>query len=314
VEAILGRWSAARPHDHPGVRTLVMRVISQGERALHCELDLPPGMTRGSGPYPAVIFAHDRDSNGRSPHTVPISRRLAKRHVIGVRLDFTGHGQSEGRPQHATDECLLADLRAVMENVRILQEVDPRRIGLNGAGSAGRAVLRFASAEPTVAALVIRGPLAGGEIEGARQVRAPTLLIHGEHDPEIARLDLLDPPVVIDPTAGSDPVTAMMSAMDWSSVNARCLRQPALEPSSVGRDTRNRLRVVHHDAAIVRAASAGTVLRGAARAAVPQRRRALCAASRHVAGPGVMSGTIPAIAVHVEAVVAVKAATGLVKP
>ncbi len=188
VEAILGRWSAARPHDHPGVRTLVMRVISQGERALHCELDLPPGMTRGSGPYPAVIFAHDRDSNGRSPRTLPISRRLAKRNVIGVRPDFTGHGRSEGRPEDATPECLLADLRAVMENVRILQEVDPRRIGLNGAGTAGRLALRFASAEPAVAALVVRGPLAGGEIDGARVVRAPTLLIHGEHDPEIARL------------------------------------------------------------------------------------------------------------------------------
>jgi putative phosphoribosyl transferase len=188
VEQVLARWAAARPHHHPGVRTLVLRVISGGTRVLHCELDLPPGMTRGSGPFPAVIFAHDREGDGRSPHTVPISRRLAKRQVIGVRPDLTGHGRSEGRPEDATEECLLADLRAVLENVRILQEIDPARIGLSGAGTGGGLALRFAETEPAIAAIVVRGPLAGGELDAARRGRAPTLVIHGEHDPEVARL------------------------------------------------------------------------------------------------------------------------------
>ncbi len=35
---------------------------------------------------------------------------------------------------------------------------------------------------PGVAALVIRGPASGGEIEAARRITAPTLLIHGERD------------------------------------------------------------------------------------------------------------------------------------
>jgi len=188
VETTLQRWAASRPEQHVGVKTLVMRVIAEQERILHCELDLPPGATRGSGPYPAVIFAHGLESDGRSPRTVPVSRRLAKRDVVGVRMDFTGHGRSEGSSADATNERMLADLRTVLENVRILQEVDPDRIGLNGAGSAGDVVTQLASEEPGIVAMVIRGPLSGGEIRNANDVQAPTLLIHGEHDPELNKV------------------------------------------------------------------------------------------------------------------------------
>ncbi len=164
VETTLQRWAAGRPEQHAGVKTLVMRIVAEQERVLHCELDLPPGATRGSGPYPAVIFAHGSESDGRSPRTVPVSRRLAKRDVVGVRLDFTGHGRSDGTPADATDERMLADLRTVFENVQILQEVDPARIGINGAGTAGNLALQFAAEQPAVAAMVIRGPLGSGEI------------------------------------------------------------------------------------------------------------------------------------------------------
>ena len=188
VETILQRWAVARPEQHAGVKTLVMRVVAEQQRVLHCELDLPPGMSRGSGPYPAVIFTHDRDSDGRSPRTVPISRRLAKRNVIGVRMDFTGHGRSDGSIEEGTDDRMLADLRTVFENVQNLHEVNPSRIGINGAGTGGAIALRFAAERRDTAAMVIRGPLTGGEIQAARTVGVPTLLIHGEHDPEPAGL------------------------------------------------------------------------------------------------------------------------------
>ncbi len=188
VETMLQRWAAGRPEQHAGVKTLVMRIVAEQERVLHCELDLPPGATRGSGPYPAVIFAHGSESDGRSPRTVPVSRRLAKRDVVGVRLDFTGHGRSDGTPADATDERMLADLRTVFENVQILQEVDPARIGNNGAGTAGTLALQFAAEQPAVAAMVIRGPLGTGEIHSTHNVQAPTLLVHGEHDPELSKL------------------------------------------------------------------------------------------------------------------------------
>ena len=188
VETTLQRWATSRPEQHAGVKTLVMRLVAEQERVLHCELDLPPGTTRGSGPYPAVIFAHGRESDGRSPRTVPVSRRLAKRDIVGVRMDFTGHGRSEGSPADATDERMLADLRTVLENVRILQEVDPDRIGINGAGTGGDIATQLASEDPGIAAMVIRGPLTGGEIRNTNHVQVPTLLIHGEHDPELHTL------------------------------------------------------------------------------------------------------------------------------
>ncbi len=182
VEVLLQRWAASRPEQHPGVKTIVMPIIAQEQRVLHCEIDLPPGTTRGSGPYPAVLFAHSFESDGRSPRTMPVSRRLAKRGVIGVRMDMTGHGRSEGTIQQATPERMLTDLRTVYDNVRILSEIDPGRIGINGSGTGAMIALQFAAEHPEIAALVIRGPLSGGELAAASLVRAPTLLIHAERD------------------------------------------------------------------------------------------------------------------------------------
>ncbi len=186
VASTLERWSASRPEQHAGVKTLVARFPTTQGRVIHCELDLPPGTKRGSGPYPAVIFAHGLESDGHSPRSVPISRRLAKRGIIGVRMDFTGHGRSEGSPQDATGKQMLADLRAVFENVRNLEEVDSQQIGLNGSGTGGMIALCFAASTSDVAALVLRGPVFDRDLREARQVTAPTLLIHAERDTALA--------------------------------------------------------------------------------------------------------------------------------
>ncbi|MHC4416862.1 MAG: phosphoribosyltransferase family protein [Planctomycetota bacterium] len=189
VEQILQKWASERPEEHPGVKTLVLRVVSEQERVIHCELDLPPGAIRGSGPYPAVIFAHGVESDGRNRRTILISRRLAKRGVIGVRLDFTGHGRSDGSVQDATPARMLADLRTVHENVCIMDEIDSARIGLNGSGSGGLIALHVAAEQPNISAMVIRGPVSGGEMEAAHHVKAPTLLIHAEHDSGMQTLE-----------------------------------------------------------------------------------------------------------------------------
>ena len=182
VESTLERWSAARPEHHLGVKTLVTRFPTSDGRVIHCELDLPPGTQRGSGPYPAVIFAHGVDSDGRNPRSIPISRRLAKRGIVGVRMDFSGHGRSEGNPIDATTEQMLADLRAVFENVCFLDEVDSQQIALNGSGTGGMIALCFAASSSDVAALVLRGLVCDRDLREARRVTAPTLIIHAERD------------------------------------------------------------------------------------------------------------------------------------
>lgn len=182
VVAILQNWVNARPAQSAAGKTLAMRLHNSRKNVLTCELDLPPGLTRGSGPYPAVIFAHGFESDAKSPRSLPISQRLAKRGIIGVRMNFTGHGTAEGTVEDATEEQMLADLRSVYDAVRGLTEVDPSKIALNGAGTGAMIALRFAAKEPAVAAVVVRGPVCGNEAAVAHCVHAPTLLIHAEAD------------------------------------------------------------------------------------------------------------------------------------
>lgn len=181
VLAIAQQWMAERPQPQ-GVKTIPMKLQASAGHALMCEVDLPPGCTRGSGPYPAVLFAHDHESNARSPRNVMISQRLAKRNIVGVRLDFTAHGRSEGAPQQATDAQLLADLHVAFLSTAALAEVDGQRMGLIGSGTGAMIALHYAAQVPGVKSLVIRGPVCGRETEVARHITAPTLVIHGEAD------------------------------------------------------------------------------------------------------------------------------------
>lgn len=188
VCAILQRFAAGRPPQTTGVRTFHMRFLNDQQRAIHCCIDMPPGAARGGGRFPAVIFAHGFESDANSPRSIPISHRLAKRGVIGVRMSFTGHGQSEGTAADATEYRMLADLRCVCENIKHLAECDPARIGLNGSGTGGMIALRFAAQEPSIAAMVIRGPVCGNEIDAAGRVKAPTLIIHAEKDTALSNI------------------------------------------------------------------------------------------------------------------------------
>ena len=179
---LLERWIANRPQQQQGVKTIVVKLTGTRGQTIMCELDLPPTLTRGSGPYPAVIFSHGFESNARSSRSLTISRRLAKRDIIGVRMDFTGHGRSGGKIEDATDAQMLADLHVAYHSVMGLSEADPQRIGIVGSGTGGMIALYYAAQVPSVKALVIRGPVCGRETVAARQVKAPTLLIHAESD------------------------------------------------------------------------------------------------------------------------------------
>jgi putative phosphoribosyl transferase len=176
--------------DHPAamgegtgsIRTITARFATQGGHSLSCDIDLPAKMQRGSGPYPAVVFAHGFESNAQSPRSVAISRRLAQREIIGARLDFTGHGKSEGSMEAATDQQMLVDLHTVFQQISGLNEVDPESMGVVGSGTGGMIALHYAAQMPRVKALVIRGPVCGRETIAAHHVTAPTLIIHAEGD------------------------------------------------------------------------------------------------------------------------------------
>jgi len=179
VQGLVERWVRARPYQRQGVTTLAMKLHNDLGHMLAAEIDLPPGCTRGTGPYPAVIFAHGFESDSRSHRTLILSRRLAKRGIIGVRIDFTGHGQSEGSHEAATTERMYNDLKILLQTTRSLDEVDNDRIGVVGSGSGSTLALKLAADERALKALVIRGPMRGTEIGDAMLVASPTLMIYG---------------------------------------------------------------------------------------------------------------------------------------
>lgn len=185
IKAIIERWVKARPQQQPGVTTLAMKLYNDLGQMLSCEADLPPGTTRGSGPYPAVVFAHGFESDARSARTIPIAQRLAKRGIIAVRPDFTGHGHSEGELEDATEERLYNDLKIVVNAIRPLDEVDEDRLGLIGSGTGAMLALRL-GVDPRIKSIVVRGPMCGNEIDAALKVKAPTLLIYAEQETEFA--------------------------------------------------------------------------------------------------------------------------------
>jgi putative phosphoribosyl transferase len=194
VDAIISRWVTSRPEHKAGVRTIEMKIQNMRGKALSCEIDLPPGCARGSGPYPAVIFAHGHKSDGRNPRNVPISQRLAKRDIIGVRFDFTGHGRSEGEFTEATTQQMFNDLQVVVGAARNLTEVDPEQIGFCGSGTGGMLCLELTKHLEYVRTIVIRSPLTGGEIFCMREIKAPTLVLLAGLEESINRDETTDMP------------------------------------------------------------------------------------------------------------------------
>ena len=182
VHAIVERWVRSRPQQQLGVKTLAMKLYNDRGQMLCCEADLPPGMARGAGPFPAVVFAHGLESNGKSPRNLPISRRLAKRGIIGVRPDFTGHGRSEGTIEDATPARMYNDLKTVLNTIRPLDEVDAECIGVVGSGTGAILALNLVNEDPTINAAVVRGPMTGQELEAVQFVKTATMLIYAEQE------------------------------------------------------------------------------------------------------------------------------------
>jgi len=178
VCAYAREWSATRSHLRADVQTRIMSIEnSRGDR-LCCAIDMPPDGGRDRGPRPAVVFAHGMDSDANSPRNVPVSRRLATRGIIGVRMNYTGHGASGGLLEHATPVQCLQDLDRVCQTIYGLREVDSQQLGIVGSGVGGMLALHYAARVPQVRTLVIRDAVCGDESDAARRVHVPVLLIH----------------------------------------------------------------------------------------------------------------------------------------
>jgi putative phosphoribosyl transferase len=150
--------------------------------ALPGELSIPP---RATG---VVLFAHGSGSSRFSPRNQEVARRLRDAGLGTLLFDLLSEEEARDRSQVFDVQLLSSRLAAASASLHAREP--SLAIGYFGA-STGAAAALWAAADPTppVAAIVSRG----GRPDLARTrlaaVRAPTLLIVGEHDPEVLDLN-----------------------------------------------------------------------------------------------------------------------------
>jgi putative phosphoribosyl transferase len=156
--------------------------VSGGE--IQGDLGLP-SRARGT-----VIFAHGSGSGRGSPRNQRVARELEEVGLGTLLLDLLTREEAEidavtGR--YRFDIPRLAErLTASVDALASRPETAGTAVGIYGASTGGAAALMAAAARPdAVRAVVLRGArsdLAGPAI---RRVRAPTLFLVGELDPEV---------------------------------------------------------------------------------------------------------------------------------
>jgi predicted phosphoribosyltransferase/dienelactone hydrolase len=165
------------------------------------------------GPHPVVVFAHGWGSGKDSPRNVAVAEALRHQGLAAFLFDFTGHGDSEGTPGDSTSEQQVTDLTAAIDTLEKVADVDGRRLGVVGASSGAAVAVLAAARDARIRALALRSPNLTGAEASVAGVRAPTLLVVGEHDAPIrAALDPLlgrfGGPRVLEIVAGGDHLFA----------------------------------------------------------------------------------------------------------
>jgi predicted NUDIX family NTP pyrophosphohydrolase/predicted alpha/beta-hydrolase family hydrolase len=162
--------------------------IPAGEVTLTGDLEIPEN-SRG-----LVLFAHGSGSSRRSPRNQAVAEVLRDAGMATLLFDLlTPHEEVEDAYSgHLRFDIGLLSRRLAIVTKEIADDPRSRNLGLGyfGASTGGAAALRAAAAlGSTIGAVVSRGgrpDLAG---KALAHVKAPTLLIVGERDEEVLRLN-----------------------------------------------------------------------------------------------------------------------------
>ncbi|MFO7323792.1 MAG: dienelactone hydrolase family protein [Chloroflexota bacterium] len=155
---------------------------------LQGDLTLPPN---ASG---LVLFAHGSGSSRHSPRNRFVARVLNEARLATLLMDLLSAEEEridlQTRHLRFDIELLARRLEGALDWIQTQPALKTLRVGLFGSSTGAGAALRAAAARPDeVAAVVSRGgrpDLAGPALAA---VRAPTLLIVGENDPVVIRLN-----------------------------------------------------------------------------------------------------------------------------
>jgi len=146
-------------------------------------------LTTPAEPLGAVVFAHGSGSSHRSRRNLGVSDVLVGAGFVTLLFDLLTAEEAQFR-LNVFDVALLAER---LEGARrwLAARAGDLPVGYFGASTGAAAALCAASENPAVAAIVSRGgrpDLAEARLAG---VRAPTLLIVGELDPDVLELNQL---------------------------------------------------------------------------------------------------------------------------
>lgn len=134
-------------------------VFSHGLR-LDADLHLPDDDGKGA-PYPVLIPASGYQGL-KVIHPERFARTLTKLGFAVLAFDYRGFGLSEGEYGRLVPQEWVEDLRAVVDRVHGIEELDPERIGLLGWGLGGGVVVAEAAEDPRVRAVAACNAIGDG--------------------------------------------------------------------------------------------------------------------------------------------------------
>jgi pimeloyl-ACP methyl ester carboxylesterase len=150
-------------------------------------------LTVPSGATGVIVFAHGSGSSRRSPRNQAVAEALQHNGFATLLLDMLSadeeRAEAAGRRRRFDIDLLRERLVRTLDELRRHPPTRTLPHGLFGASTGAAAALTVAAARPDVRAVVSRGgrpDLAGTALQ---RVTAPVLLIVGERDEEVIRLN-----------------------------------------------------------------------------------------------------------------------------
>jgi putative phosphoribosyl transferase len=140
-------------------------------------------------PMGVVLFAHGSGSGRFSPRNNYVARILQEGGIATLLIDLLTDEESEDRRKVFDIDLLAQRVLSTTYWVRQEPETKDLPIGYFGASTGAAAALKAAARDQEIAVVVSRGGRPDLALNDLRRVKAPTLLIVGERDPQVLHLN-----------------------------------------------------------------------------------------------------------------------------
>ena len=142
----------------PGISQAASTEISLGgdHGKLAATLQTPDGKTE----YPLILLLHGFTANRQYPLITSLANKLEKRGIASLRIDFNGHGESEGRQQDMTVPNELVDAEKALAYTEKLPGVTSVAIAGHSQGGVVASMLAGEKGTSEIKAMVLLAPAA----------------------------------------------------------------------------------------------------------------------------------------------------------